>query len=305
MGLSQDHKFKDEYARIDKEGIMRTKNVESGTEGQNSLQKAWEVLLPYLLYYLAYSAAYIILTFLQEALMKSKNEAYRSFMTEQAATVAGVTGGLGMLLGILPILPMLKRELGLRGSMNDQEKGGQSLVKEILFTVVVAFASSLGLNILLTLAGFADSSQTYQEVADRQYGVAFVVGLILYGLVSPLAEEVVFRGVIFNRMRRLYGPVLAILASGLFFGAFHGNMVQGVYGGCMGVLMAYLYERSGRFAVPFCFHMTANLAVYITAYAKRLQEIIFTPVVCVILLAVAVGCIMMERRFRKVDGCGA
>lgn len=283
---------------------MDAKNVKSGTEDQSSFHKAWEVLFPYLLYYLAYSAAYIILTFLQEALMKSQNEAYRSFMTQQAATVAGVTGGLGMMFGILPILPMLRKELGLRGSINDQDKSGQRLVREILFTMIVAFASSLGLNILLTLTGFADSSQTYREVADSQYGVAFVVGLVLYGLVSPLAEEVVFRGVIFNRMRRFYGPVLAIVASGLFFGAFHGNMVQGVYGGCMGILMAYLYERSGRFAVPFCFHMMANLTVYITAYAETLQDILFTPVMCVILLAAAVGCIAMERRCRKDDGCG-
>lgn len=280
---------------------METKNMKSGIEDQNSFRKAWEVLLPYLLYYLAYSAAYIILTFLQEALMQSQNEAYRRFMTKQAATVAGVTGGLGMMFGILPILPMLKKELRLRRDMSDQEKNRQNLAKEILFTVIVAFASSLGLNILLTLTGFADSSQTYREVADSQYGVAFAVGLILYGLISPLTEEVVFRGVIFNRMRRLYGPALAIVASALFFGAFHGNMVQGVYGGCMGILMAYLYERSGRFAVPFCFHMTANLAVYIMAYAKHLQEMLFTPVVCGGLLALTVGCIVMERRTRTTD----
>lgn len=48
---------------------METKNMKSGIEDQNSFRKAWEVLLPYLLYYLAYSAAYIILIFLQEALM--------------------------------------------------------------------------------------------------------------------------------------------------------------------------------------------------------------------------------------------
>lgn len=279
---------------------MEAKNVKGGMDGQNSLQKAWEVLFPYLLYYLAYSAAYIILTFLQEALMKSQDEVYRSFMTKQAATVAGVMGGLGMMFGILPILPMLKKELRLRRDMSNQEKNRQNLAKDILFTVIVAFASSLGLNILLTLTGFADSAQTYREVADSQYGVAFVVGLILYGLISPLAEEVVFRGVIFNRMRRLYGPVLAIVASALFFGAFHGNMVQGVYGGCMGILMAYLYERSGRFAVPFYFHMAANLAVYITAYAESLQEMLFTPVGCVILLAVAVGCVVLDWRSRKV-----
>lgn len=280
---------------------MEAKNERGGTEGLNALQKVWEVLFPYLLYYLAYSAAYIVLAFLQEAMMKSRDDEYRRFMTDQAATVAGVMGGLGMMFGILPVIPMLKKELRLRGSLYDDgiEKKGKNLVKELLFTGILAFTSSLGLNILLTLTGFAGSSQTYQEVADSQYGVAFAVGLILYGLISPLAEEVVFRGVIFNRMRRLYGPVLAIVASGLFFGAFHGNMVQGVYGGCMGILMAYLYERSGRFAVPFFFHLSANLAVYITAYAEAFQGILFTPVVCAILLAAAAGCIVMERRFRN------
>ena len=102
-------------------------------------------------------------------------------------------------------------------------------------TVVLAFSVSLGLNALLTLTGFADSSQTYQKVADRQYGVAFAVGFILYGLISPLAEEVVFRGVIYNRLRRLYNPAIGIVASGLLFGAFHGNLVQGVYGACLGM----------------------------------------------------------------------
>lgn len=31
------------------------------------LQKAWEVLLPYLLYYLAYNVAYLVLAFVYQA----------------------------------------------------------------------------------------------------------------------------------------------------------------------------------------------------------------------------------------------
>lgn len=268
--------------------------IKKDTENMSSLQKAWEVLFPYLLYYLAYSAAYIVLAFVQEALLQSQGEEYQRFLTKQAATVAGVMGGLSMMLGVLPIVPMLKRELLWRSSMLDAvtKRTRESLVKEILFTGILAVSSSLGLNVLLTLTGFADSSQAYRQVADHQYGVAFAVGLILYGLVSPLAEEVVFRGVIFNRLRRLYGPVLAIVASGLFFGAFHGNIVQGVYGGCMGILMAYLYERSGRFVIPFFFHMLSNLAVYITAHIEPLQEALFTAAGCAVLLMIAGGCVL-------------
>ena len=245
------------------------------------LQKAWEVLLPYLLYYLAYNVAYLVLAFVYQATVRFGG-AYGQFMTAHAANVAGVMGGLCMLAGILPVVPMLKEELRGRG---------ETLCPEAL-TVILAFSASLGLNALLTLTGFADSSQTYQKVADRQYGVAFAVGFILYGLISPLAEEVVFRGVIYNRLRRLYNPAIGIVASGLLFGAFHGNLVQGVYGACLGMLMAYLYEKSGKFGTPFLFHAVANLAVYTTARMEGVQALLFTPAGCAVLLAVSAVCVL-------------
>lgn len=163
-------------------------------------------------------------------------------------------------------------------------------------TAILACSVSLGLNALLTLTGFADSSQTYQKVADKQYGVAFAAGLVLYGVISPFAEEVVFRGVIYNRLRRLYSPAVGIVMSGALFGAFHGNLVQGVYGTCLGMLMAYLYERSGKFGIPFLFHAVANLAVYTTARLERVQEILFTPAGCAVLLVVSAGCVLAVHR---------
>lgn len=296
--------------------------------GKTSLRKAWDVLFPYLLYYIAYNAAYLILAFAYQASVKSFGEAYGQFMTAHAATVTGVMGGLCMLAGILPLMPMLKEELQRRGEMlhfavsetheaaetavktagtaamtdeaavttekltdmvNEKQKKRRSM--EVL-TAVLAVSVSLGINALLTLTGFADSSQTYQEVADRQYGVAFAAGLVLYGIISPLAEEIVFRGVIYNRLRRQYNPVSGIMVSGVLFGVFHGNLVQGVYGACLGMLMAYLYERSGRFFIPFLFHVVANLAVYTTARLENVQEILFTPGGCMVLLAVSAVCVL-------------
>lgn len=284
----------------------------NNTGRQTSLQKAWEVLLPYLLYYLAYNAAYLILAFLYQTTVQSFGGAYGQFMDTHASTVAGAMGGLCMLVGILPLVPMLKEELRGRGetlgfvrtkAAHDTEAvtaAGKRFMsgRMAVLTVLLALSASLGLNALLTLTGFADSSQTYQEVADRQYGVAFAVGLALYGLLSPFAEEVVFRGVIYNRLRRLYNPEVGIAVSGLFFGAFHGNLVQGVYGACLGMLMAYLYERSGRFLIPLLFHAVANLAVYTTARFAGVQEILFTPAGCAVLLAVSAGCVWVVRILR-------
>lgn len=279
-------------------------------------QKAWEVLFPYLLYDVAYNAAYLILAFAYQATVKRIGGAYGQFMFTHAPTVTGVMGGLCMLAGILPLVPMLKEELRARGealgfvrtkAADDTDAmnvAGKRYMhgRMAVLTVILAFSVSLGLNALLTLTGFADSSQTYQKVADRQYGVAFAAGLVLYGLISPFAEEVVFRGVIYNRLRRLYNPAVGVVVSGLLFGAFHGNLVQGVYGACLGMMMAYLYERSGRFLFPLLFHAVANLTVYTTARFAGVQEILFTPAGCAVLLAVSAGCIWMERRLGKA-GC--
>lgn len=265
--------------------------------GKTSLRKAWEVLFPYLIYYLAYNAAYLILAFAYQATVNRFGGAYGQFMMAHAATVTGVMGGVCMLVGILPLVPMLKEELRARG-----ETFCFAGMKAAAHTVLLAFSVSLALNALLTLTGFVDNSQTYREVSDRQYGVAFAAGLILYGLISPLAEEIVFRGVIYNRLRRFYHPTIGIIVSGVFFGAFHGNLVQGVYGACLGMLMAYLYERSGNFCIPILFHAVANLTVYLAARFAEVQEILFTPAGCAVLLAVSAGCILAERRFGKAEG---
>lgn len=301
------------------------------TRRQTPLQKAWEVLFPYLLYYLTYNAAYLILLFVYQTVMQSGGAEGRQAMSAHAANAAGVMGGIGMLAGILPLVPMLGRELGGRGetlpvmagtagmrSESDEGTGKRRLAEDAaprmtkpvnaklqrrtviaLVTGILAFSVSLGLNALFELTGFAGSSQTYREVADRQYGVAFAAGLVLYGLISPLAEEVVFRGVIYNRLRRLYNPAIGIFASGLLFGAFHGNLVQGMYGACLGMLMAWLYERSGRFGTPLLFHAAANLTVYITARLEGVQEILFTPAGCAVLLAVSAVCVFAAWRFTR------
>lgn len=280
---------------------------------KNGWQKTWEVLFPYLLYYLAYNAAYLILAFAYQTSIKSIGGVYGQFMVTHAPTVMGVMGGLCMLAGILPLAPMLKEELQARGETfgfvrkkaADDTKAITVADKRYMqrmaaLTVLLAFSVSMGLNALLTLTGFAGSSQAYRKVADRQYGVAFAVGLVLYGLISPFAEEMVFRGVIYNRLRHLYNPAVGIIVSGMLFGAFHGNPVQGLYGASLGMLMAYLYEKSGSFLIPLLFHAVANLAVYTTARLADVQEILFTPAGCAILLAVSTGCVWVERRLGKV-----
>ena len=137
----------------------------------------------------------------------------------------------------------------------------------------MAFLSAIGINILFDQFGITQSSESFQQVHDLQYGVQFAAGLILYGLVSPVAEEAVFRGLIYNRMKRCFSDRIAWGVSSLLFGCYHGNLVQAVYGIILGLLIAWLYERYESFAAPVLFHSVANISVYVMTYNRELNQI--------------------------------
>lgn len=287
-------------------------------DNNHSFHKIWDIFNPFIIYYVLYSAVFILIISLCRTAAQGLGNEYQVYLTEHAETVTGLVSGLSMLIGVLPLMPMLRRELtehklsvsgtaydGNPAAKNGKDaKSGKSgiMIMQTAFTVLIAVSSSLGLNVLLMLTGVVEYSANYQDVAAQQYSVAFGAGMILFGLISPITEEIVFRGLIFNRMRRYFPHAAAVAASGVLFGIYHGNLVQGLYGGCMGILMAYLYERMHSFFIPCLFHGTANLVVYVAAQNVALQRRFFTPYGCVALLAVSVVCIAaVEFLGRKVQ----
>ena len=136
-----------------------------------------------------------------------------------------------------------------------------------VFVIIVAGAVfSLILNYLFALTGWMESSASYSQVAKEQFSYALIPALFFYGVISPLIEEEVFRGIVYNSLRRKIGIFPAILGSALLFGAIHGNMVQMLYGTIMGIVMASLYEKYGKLLAPILFHSAANMAIYICIY---------------------------------------
>ena len=95
----------------------------------------------------------------------------------------------------------------------------------------------------------------------------FIVELIGLGIIVPIAEELMFRGLIYRRIRCMIGPRQAIVVSGLVFGMYHGNLVQGLYGFLVGCIMAWLYEKYGSLKAPILFHVCANLVSVIATEA--------------------------------------
>ena len=180
--------------------------------------------------------------------------------------IGTIISGLAYVLAALSILPFAilrikktSRDMYLLHPMNPAPI-------KIILGVIFVTAFTLATQIAAILTQAAASSQSYSEVASAQYSCQIAVGLVVYCLIAPLAEELLFRGIIFTSFRQ-YTPIfVAILASGVIFGIYHGNIVQGIYAFIFGCLMALGYEYYGVFWAAVIMHSLQNLISYLGTY---------------------------------------
>ena len=90
-------------------------------------------------------------------------------------------------------------------------------------------------------------------IVNSNYIIAFIYAV----LIAPVFEEIIFRKLLLNKLRR-FGDLPAILMTGLAFGLFHFNFLQFFYAAVLGFLFAYITIRSNTIAYSVILHMIVN-----------------------------------------------
>lgn len=86
--------------------------------------------------------------------------------------------------------------------------------------------------------------------------------LLCSGFIIPFTEEFLFRRAMYGSLReeKRLGRAGALILSSAFFGLYHGQLLQGIYAGLLGAVLACLYQSAGKLAVPVTVHMSANIS---------------------------------------------
>ncbi len=109
---------------------------------------------------------------------------------------------------------------------------------------------------LMNLMGQLTGVEFYNQLNDTaQLPIWFIA--ILTGILAPVFEELIFRKLLLDRMI-VHGEVCAIVVNGVLFGLFHGNFYQFFYAASLGMLLSYLYIRTGRVAYCMLLHVAVN-----------------------------------------------
>ena len=138
---------------------------------------------------------------------------------------------------------------------------------KVICAVVIGTAVSILLNLLISAIHLHELFPSYDEGAavsfQGQNAVLLIIATVILG---PLAEEIIFRGLVFQRMRLYLNFVPCMIISGLLFGLYHMNMVQFIYTSLMGFVLAYIYEKSDSLLVPVLTHAAMNLVALQTYF---------------------------------------
>ena len=126
--------------------------------------------------------------------------------------------------------------------------------------IVLVIASAVRFLAARSLAGAGGgSSSPFEAIAGSPEGYHAVALFLLGVTAAPLGEEVVFRGVFYNLLRRRMPWLLAALIQGIGFGLYHPfGLVERATIAAIGFLLALAYEWRRTLLAPILLHSLIN-----------------------------------------------
>lgn len=108
------------------------------------------------------------------------------------------------------------------------------------------------------LTGIGDSPQGVYAAGGSGGALSLVTATLLIGVLVPIGEELLFRGVVTTVLLR-YGAFVGVVGGALLFALLHGISIVFPVAVLQGLVAAELYRRSGSLWPAIVVHMVCNL----------------------------------------------
>lgn len=209
---------------------------------KNLANKIWEIAYPVLMYYAAISIG----IFVAQMIFGTGNESYMLCKI------------IGSLIAIPVVYADYKRDLMLTGKYGLKNTVTAQNVKQVLAVIGITICLSVALNNIISMSPLVSASEEYQNASDAFYGSTIWLELLGSALITPFLEELLHRGVVYGRLRRMMGMWPAVVVSALIFAGLHFNIVQFIYAFLLGLVFALFVEKTGHLYPAVIAHIVAN-----------------------------------------------
>lgn len=207
--------------------------------------------------------------------------------------------------------------------------------REAVATSGVSFAKSLALLLMIGVSAqffvggileivellLPEAMAEYSELMeDTSVGVFAIVSALSIAVLAPINEEIVCRGVMFEYAMRAMSPGwnaidgaryravsarafwIANALQALAFGVLHMNLIQGSYAFVLGVVLGWVFWRTGKLRYPIILHFALNISSYLVEPLAPMVNALPSLAVFVFFAAMLVaGIAVFERTWHVSD----
>ena len=217
----------------------------------------WNVLYPIVLYYVVSGFAFFGMTILF-------GELPEIYMIKQLVSSA---------VTIPFLLSLLKQERYIHEVVYGKQEKRPFGVKLLIGILLATGTACIGMaiNNCIAMTPLVELSIGFKQANESFFSGAILIRILASCVIVPIAEEVLFRGVVFSRVVKMTDLRWGIFFSAVLFGIVHVNLVQILYATLLGVVLAAIVVMTKRVSYAVLAHGITNLAAIIRAETGFLE----------------------------------
>lgn len=143
------------------------------------------------------------------------------------------------------------------------------IVREFFISFFLALLISIAIGLIIRLLAFLFETQAtppefLQQLRFAPNSILLIVTFTLGFTITPLAEELFFRGFIYNALKSHSSVGIAMVVQAAFFALLHGYSwlnTLGIF--LVGIALAEVYEMRRTLLAPIFMHVTINATLFV------------------------------------------
>ncbi len=96
-----------------------------------------------------------------------------------------------------------------------------------------------------------------------------LLSTLFAAIFGPIAEEVFFRGFVYSAIKKNIGVFWGMVITSVIFAFLHAHIVGFLPIMVLGLMLVYLYEKTGSLVAPMVLHMIHNIGTVVLVFIVR------------------------------------
>ena len=160
----------------------------------------------------------------------------------------------------------------------------------IAIAICLYFVTTYGLSLFYN----PEVEQQQESMRNFMLSDSLIMQIVCIAIMAPIVEELLFRGIVFNRLRKFAPIWVAVIIQALLFGLMHFNSVQSIYTIFVGIVFALIYLKIKSLWAPMLAHCVYNLIpVIIVQFVQDVPDVsdVEIEVIPVLIMMAVISCI--------------